>query len=974
MTDSQERNGDGGRRGVMMANLVLDAVSSARDRAEARARLAAALNEGMAHALGAQSGDAALAAIGAAIEETGLHLHINLWDEARSYLAPTYNSLSPELYGAITAIAGLPALNKPMPARSIEEIAAAPVHLREYMDVLQRRYPDAPLDALRRLAALLDSPQVAVAPLRAAGRTLGICAVLGHLRPDDLTMIQVWADAIAGLIMQHRLLAAAAEQARRHAALAALTVDLARAGEPRAVLERAVDAASELLSAHSVAAFLPRNDGRGFDAVASRGLASLAPGAPALAWEGTIAGRAMRANAVQAVADVAVERAAGTSFPRLAGDVSVGALLVAPIAEGQDAPSGVLEVYTAAPRAWSADDSALLSALAAACAVSLRGARERERARREAARASALAELSATIHAADDPDTVLRLLVHGICTALGASRSWLLWRAGPTSPIVVSHEYALPGVRLASELIDAAQWRVWASMDAQTAPVQPIVVDDIREQEDLRARWASVAAEQRPYALLAAPLIEEGRLRGILGVHQCGSPRHWEPEEVVFVRGCAAQAGIALRQRRLLAATREDARRLTVLNHMAEAVIGAPSFGAMCDRTLAAAVEVLGATMGSIHVYDETAAPDRVLRMVSWLGLADDLAATWETLPLEQGMVGLAAARRHIMLTSRLDETPPEAAATLAVTRQAGIEARAAVPMLARGRLLGVLTIAFQTAHDWTATDRILLQTVANQLAAALEAEHLRGAAAAAAAAREADRLKSELLATVSHELRTPLGAIKGFASALRYHGDRLPPDERVESARLIDEAADRLTELVDNLLDLQRLEAGRLPIIRARLDLATLVAQVLAEMAPHAPRHQLTLDAPPRPLPMRGDARRLRQVVQNLVENAVKYSPAGGPVALSLRGRRGGVELRVTDLGIGLSPDQLEPIFARFHRLDNSTTRRVGGTGLGLAIVRGLVAAHGGTIHAESAGDGEGATFVVFLPRAPKTEAMHAT
>lgn len=585
----------------------------------------------------------------------------------------------------------------------------------------------------------------------------------------------------------------------RQAALAALASDLAGALEPQAVLERAVDAASELLNAHTVAAFLRRGDGRGFDAPASRGLEPLEPCAPALGWENTVAGRAVRAGAVQDIADAAVERAAGTVFPRLAGDVPVGAILVAPIAEGNGEPLGVLEVYTAERRDWSAADRDLLRALAAACAVALRGAREMERARRDA---------------------------------------------------------------------------VQAAMDA---------------------------------------------------------------------------------------------RRLAVLNRVAESVIGAPSFGAICDRTLVALGEALDVSGSAIHVYDEAAPPERVLRMVARLGLGDEAAAAWETASLEQGIVGLAAARRAMVLVNSIDQTPPEAVGTLEMVRASSFQARAGVPLVVRGRLLGVLTLAFHDRRDWTGADRVLLQTVANQLASALEAERLRAAAAAAAAAREADRLKSELLATVSHELRTPLGAIKGFASSLLHHGERLPATERAEAARLIDEAADRLAELVDNLLDLQRIEAGALPVARDLLDLAPLVRDVVAEMVPHAPRHTLCLDTPPRLPLIHGDPRRIRQVLHNLLDNALKYSPDGGPIGVQLRPRRGHVELRVVDAGLGLAPDQLERIFERFHRVDTSSTRRIGGTGLGLAIARGLVEAHGGYIRAESPGEGYGATFIAGFPRAAK-------
>jgi signal transduction histidine kinase len=312
-------------------------------------------------------------------------------------------------------------------------------------------------------------------------------------------------------------------------------------------------------------------------------------------------------------------------------------------------------------------------------------------------------------------------------------------------------------------------------------------------------------------------------------------------------------------------------------------------------------------------------------------------------------------------------QSAPTATAAPIYVHLPGLAGRASAPLLVRGRLLGVLTVATPEPRAWREADLTLLQTVANQLAAALEAEQLRSAAAAAAAAREAERLKGELLSTVSHELRTPLGAIKGFATGLLHYGDRLDEAERTESLRSIDHAADRLTELIDNLLDLQRLEAGRLTVVHGMVDLAEVATMVVTEMAPRAPNHTLDLVIAPDVPPVLGDARRLRQVLQNLIENAVKYSPDGGRIAVRVQAPPGVVEWRVEDEGVGIPPDQLHAIFERFHRVDNSATRRIGGTGLGLAIVQGLVTAHGGTIHAESKGEGRGSAFVVTLPTPQK-------
>jgi signal transduction histidine kinase len=242
--------------------------------------------------------------------------------------------------------------------------------------------------------------------------------------------------------------------------------------------------------------------------------------------------------------------------------------------------------------------------------------------------------------------------------------------------------------------------------------------------------------------------------------------------------------------------------------------------------------------------------------------------------------------------------------------------------------------------------------------------DHLRAeeAAAAAAAAVETSRLQNELLNTVSHELRTPLAAIKGFATAMLAFPDRLSPEERRSFLHEIDGAADRLGELVENLLQLARLESGTLRIERAPVSLVSVLGAVVAEARRRHPDRVITLDLP-RSLPLIvADGRRLGQVAANLIENAVKFSPKGGEVEVCARRMGNGVEFSVTDHGIGIAPRHHEHIFERFYRVDTGPARDIGGTGLGLAICRRIVNEHGGAITLASQ-EGEGTTFTVCLP-----------
>lgn len=234
-------------------------------------------------------------------------------------------------------------------------------------------------------------------------------------------------------------------------------------------------------------------------------------------------------------------------------------------------------------------------------------------------------------------------------------------------------------------------------------------------------------------------------------------------------------------------------------------------------------------------------------------------------------------------------------------------------------------------------------------------------------AERRLDEMKNQLLSTVSHELRTPLASIKGFASTLLRDDVQWDAATQREFLQIIDQEADRLGELIANLLAMSRLEAGVLRMDFERLALPSLVREVLAEMQPRAPGHTLAADVPAGLPEVWADGRRIRQVLHNLVENALKYS-SGGEIAVRVRREGPMVHVSVSDQGIGIAPDQLARIFERFYQVDGAATRRAGGVGLGLSICKGIVEAHGGHIWAEST-PGVGSTFHFTLPIEPPSD-----
>jgi signal transduction histidine kinase len=261
-----------------------------------------------------------------------------------------------------------------------------------------------------------------------------------------------------------------------------------------------------------------------------------------------------------------------------------------------------------------------------------------------------------------------------------------------------------------------------------------------------------------------------------------------------------------------------------------------------------------------------------------------------------------------------------------------------------------------ESRREYTSANVLIVEEFAQRVSLAVENARLFRHAG------ELNRLKDEFLATLSHELRTPLAAVLGWARMLG--SGQLAPQQTAKAVEAIERNALAQSQIVDDILDVARGMSGNLALDLKPVDLVLVAHHGVDAVAPAAAVKKIQVDVHSvAPVPVIGDAGRLQQVAWNLLSNAVKFTPAGGHVQVTTTIDNGHAELRVTDTGIGIPPAFLPFVFDKFRQADGSFTRQHGGLGLGLAIARHLIELHGGSIEAQSGGEGAGATFVVRLP-----------
>jgi signal transduction histidine kinase len=396
-------------------------------------------------------------------------------------------------------------------------------------------------------------------------------------------------------------------------------------------------------------------------------------------------------------------------------------------------------------------------------------------------------------------------------------------------------------------------------------------------------------------------------------------------------------------------------------------------FGASLDReaTLAAiaigAAPVLGGATLVFTVDDAT----RRLAPAAAAGPDGELVEAWRTFAdarrprLGEGLIGAvgATAAARVAVAGEVETGDPDG------IRALGLDWLVAVPILAGGRMQGVLATAGRADRPMDGGLRRLAEAVADRAGPALQNAQLWSDLQERMAREQiAQRIKDDFLSIVSHELRTPLTSIQGYSQLLegRLRGELDGESKEMAHLRVIRSQVGRMRRLVDDLLDVSRIDRrGGVSIEPVDFDLADEVRSAVDRVAREHPLRTIGVEVTGT-LPVHADRDRIDQVLSNLLENAIKYSPDGGPILVSAERRGGEVEVRVADTGVGIAAEHRENVFERFYQADGDAgRRRFGGLGLGLYISRAIIDAHGGTIwSAPNTDAGAGSVFGFRMPR----------
>jgi signal transduction histidine kinase/DNA-binding response OmpR family regulator len=778
------------------------------------------------------------------------------------------------------------------------------------------------------LIAAVGAESIVLVPMLSEGAPLGILVAAnkpGGFTDGDADLLSIFAGPAATFLRSRQIYEAQTRHAARLEGLPPLMGAMAGTTSRGPLLDLTTSMIQKQLGYEAVGFFAPTDDEAfRIDAVAGN---CRPPGPPVdlerLRWA-MRGGVALQSHGRGEVTDLAV-----------------------PVGSGQQA-QGVLNIRRTG-EAFAEDEVALLTALAGQLALALQRADSIAQTERLARQMATLYDLGLETGALRDLQRLFvkateeggRLIRADHASALrfdesaGTLRLFAAWARDPTL-----EPYAEPVFKL-GEGIAGRVARDWV----------PAMVNDVGASDDFVPKGNPLSR------ILCVPVTyfdqEKGGLAlfGVLNATRRPGSARFTHDDLDYVTRFAGQLSIAVANSMAFAAERERSEQLALVNAVIREIAGNLSRERILETAVRRIHEAFRFGLVMIGIPDVATGTERTVAAAG----PEPSRLLREDYPLYTGITGRAMREKRTVIVHDVSRDP-DYVPIVAQTRS-----EVAIPILLGSEVTAVLNVESDQPRAFGRSQVMTLETLADGIGIMLRnAELYQAIEETNARLVELDRLKSEVVNVVAHDFRAPLAGVLGHAELLEWKPDA-PASERVESAQAIVRAATHMASLVDKTLKTTRLETGHFPFEFGLVDLQAVLREVFASQ-PEDPGHPLERELPEEPLPLWADRERLVEVIENLLSNASKYSPAGGAVRVRVTTKDDQVSVSVQDSGLGIASADLPRLFRPFSRLRTPKTASIEGSGLGLYICERIVKAHGGRLWAESEPD-KGSLFSFTIP-----------
>ena len=639
--------------------------------------------------------------------------------------------------------------------------------------------------------------------------------------------------------------------------------------------------------------------------------------------------------------------------------------LVAPLTLNGQVVIGAVDFEISDPdKIWDEDDLKIVEAVTSQTAQAIEAVRQFEQTQAARKEAEALYEVGRALVTVEDEQEMLHTVLRKMLSTLGLKQGGVLFfeedrKFGKLHALFENGEPAEPGLRFPIEGN--------LSYEKLIATKRPVAIEDVAN-DPLVATVREINLALGVVSLLLVPIIINDEVIGAIGADSMGRKHVFTEREINLARAMADQLSIMLQNRRLLEETKRRAVQLQTSSDVGRVATSILDQEAMLSQ----AVELIRERFGFYHVQiflvDE-AKQFAVLYKSTGEAGQKLLAANHKLAIGSQSVIGQVTYQRKSIVVR---DTDFSGSGTLHHRNEFLPDTRAelAIPLQVGETLIGALDVQSTLPNAFTGEDIAVLETLAAQLAIAIQnARAFAEEQETAERLKEIDKLKTQFLANMSHELRTPLNSIIGFSRVILKGIDGPLTDLQKTDLTSIHNSGQHLLSLINNILDLSKIEAGKMELNFEEVELEPIIKGVMSTAIALVKDKSVTLvqDIVENLPIIWADPTRIRQITLNLVSNACKFTDEG-TIIVRVQHDRENVIISVSDTGIGIPEENLSSIFEEFTQVDSSTTRKVGGTGLGLPISRHFVEMHKGRIWVESK-LGHGSTFNFFIPIKPVKE-----